>query len=176
MGKMIYLTLLLCLPGIALAGQDSLRVVYRHLNFHIPADPLLVGLLGSDSNIVIAKYSGEPGQKIIGFSVEQDLEFADCEPGIFFEEVLDVTAAGCEAQSVAAFRHVFVRNRETGVWRGEDYRFFYFLGPKKSTVFMLGEQSGGEIYKIESNFQSKRELRRVLSDYLAPQADVTTSN
>ena len=34
-----------------------------------------------------------------------------------------------------ATNHVFVENRDVGVWSGEDHNFYYFVGDPKTTTF-----------------------------------------
>jgi len=62
MKKMLCLTFLAC-PAFSVSANDNkLRVVYQNFNFYIPESPDLVGHLGTNSNILIAKYSENPGE------------------------------------------------------------------------------------------------------------------
>jgi len=69
MNKFFILALISFFPFSLSASESDLRIIYGELDFYIPNNPVVVGYLGTDSEILIAKYSDEPGKDIVGFSL-----------------------------------------------------------------------------------------------------------
>lgn len=164
---MLILAISLPLLGCATAGQsEDLRVLYHDHDFYLPADPVLMAYLGSDNNILAVKYSEQQGKQYVSFSVEPEFEAGGCSFSAFFTQVLNGVDQGCDELAVRSFEAVFVRDRESGVWSGGDRQFFYFLSPKRSTVFLVSPAEGGTLYKVESDFLDKASLKGLFSQYL----------
>lgn len=166
MDKVFILLLTLFLTFSLSASESDLRIVYGGLDFFIPNNPVLIGYLGTDSEILIAKYSDEPGKDIIGFSLDKEVNTGGCRPEVFFRSVLNANEAECNTDAVESFRYVFMKSRDSGAWSGGDKEFFYFIGSDKSTVFMIEEKSDNKTYKIESNFLNKERIKGIFSSYL----------
>lgn len=166
MRKAFLSVLLACLALSASASDHNLRVVYQGFNFYIPNSPSVIGYLGTNSNILIAKYSQKPGEKVVGFSIDKEVDTGGCDPKAFFKAVLSGGESTCSMPSINAFRNVFIKDRDPGVWSGGDYDFFYFISTKQSTVFVVTDDASREILKIESNFLKEKEIREIFSGYL----------
>ena|SRR5690554_869814 len=166
MKKAFIFLVILSFPFSLTADDSRLRVVYGNLDFYVPNNPLLIGYLGTDSEILIAKYSVEPGKDIVGFSLDKEVNTGGCSPEVFFRSVLGENEAECDIRAIDSFRYVFMRNRDSGVWSGSDKDFFYFIGPDKSTVFMTKNDNDNETFKIESNFLSKEKIKNIFSSHL----------
>jgi hypothetical protein len=144
-----------------------LRLNYQGLDFYIPKNPVTIGFLGTESDLLLVKYSQEPGEKYIGFGIEsKDFNTGGCNPEEFLDTVLGESNDGCNKEDVESFRMVFVENRDAGVWASSDARFYYFLSDKKSTVFHVLDNQKRRSLMIESDFISKKEIRKALSDFL----------
>ncbi|TBW52567.1 hypothetical protein EZI54_16125 [Marinobacter halodurans] len=166
---MRYISILLVtlvIPAFAFANDNGLRVVYKHYDFYPPANPVAVGFLGSDNNTLIFKYSPDAGDNIVGFSTEDELNTGGCDPEAFFTNVLNKNNANCDELSLKTFRHVFAKDRETGIWSNGEYKFYYFLGKKHSTVFFIPNNIAAKIIKVDSNFLTKNEMKSLLRDYV----------
>lgn len=148
------------------ASGNYLRIVYGKLDFYIPNNPSVIGYLGTDSEILIAKYSDEPGKSIVGFSLDKEVNTGGCGPRVFFKSVLSKDASECDAEAVESFRYVFMKKRDSGTWSSDDKEIFYFIGPDKSTVFLVEEGADNKIYKIESNFLSKMGIKKIFASHL----------
>lgn len=150
----------------ALAHERPLHIVYQDFDFYVPENPTTIGYLGTENNILIAKYSDKPGEKVIGFSVENDMNTAGCKPDQFFASATNEVGVDCDKSSMEAFRHVFVDNREVGAWNGEEYNFYYFVADNMSTVFVTGDEPASIILKIDSNFLTRQQIKQVVTKYL----------
>lgn len=166
MNKFFVLALISFIPFSLLASENDFRIVYGELDFYIPNNPIVVGYLGTDSEILIAKYSDEPGKDIIGFSLDQEVNTGGCSPEVFFRSVLNENEPECNISAVESFRYVFMKNRDSGIWSGGDKEFFYFIGSDKSTVFLTEKGTDSKTYKIESNFLSKERIKDIFSNHL----------
>lgn len=166
MNKIFVLAFMSILPLSLSASGSDLRIVYGELDFYIPNNPNVVGYLGTDSEILIAKYSDELGKDIVGFSLDKEVNTGGCSPVVFFESVLSKSESECDAKAIESFRYVFMRNRESGVWSSDNKEFFYFVGSDKSTVFLIEKGADNKTYKIESNFLSKEGVKDIFSSYL----------
>jgi len=166
--KTIVFFLVIIFSGVALAEDqnDYFKFVYHGFDFYIPEAPKSAGFLGSPNKTIIVKYGDAPGEKLVGFSVENEMETGECEPEFFFREVLGEVEAGCGELAVESFRRVFVDDRETGVWSGERYDFYYFFGNKRSTIFFASEVPDKAILKVDSNFLTKNQIKRAFKAYL----------
>ncbi|MDY6842090.1 MAG: hypothetical protein SV429_11455 [Pseudomonadota bacterium] len=166
MNKFFIAALISLLPFSLLASESDLRIVYGELDFYIPNNPVIVGYLGTDSEILIAKYSDEPGKDVVGFSLDKEVNTGGCSPEVFFRSVLSENESECDVKAVESFRYVFMKNRDSGIWSSGDKEFFYFIGPDKSTVFMINQDTDSRTYKIESNFLSKERIKDIFSSHL----------
>ncbi|MDF0752010.1 hypothetical protein NLU14_17400 [Marinobacter sp. 71-i] len=83
MNKFFIIALISLLSSSLSASGRDLRVVYGKLDFYIPNNPIVVGYLGTDSEILIAKYSDEPGKDIVGFSLDKEVNTGGCSPEVF---------------------------------------------------------------------------------------------
>lgn len=167
MKKLFSAFFLVALSWPVFASDSTMRVVYQDFDFYVPDNPETVGYLDSETHLMVLKYDSQPGKKYIGFSFEQDMDTGGCEAAKFFTAVLTGMEPGCNRASVEAFRHVFLDNRESGVWKGEKYGFYYFFGEKLSTVFViprLGEAN--EVLKMDTDFLSLPDMRRLVKAYL----------
>ena len=72
----------------------------------------------------------------------------------------------CDAEAVESFRYVFMQNRDSGNWSSGNKEIFFFIGSDKSTVFLLSEGSDNKTYKIESNFLSKKRIKKIFASHL----------
>lgn len=166
MNRFLLLAFMSLLPLSLSASGSDLRIVYGKNDFYIPSNPSVVGYLGTDSEILIAKYSDEPGKHIVGFSVDNEVNTGGCSPGVFFKSALSKNESECDARAIESFRYVFMKNRESGIWSSGDKDFFYFIGSDKSTVFLIEKGTDNKTYKIESNFLSKEGIKDIFSSYL----------
>ncbi|UQG57787.1 MULTISPECIES: hypothetical protein [unclassified Marinobacter] len=166
MNKFFILALMSILPLSLSASGSDLRIVYGKLEFYIPNNPNLVGYLGTDSEILIAKYSDEPGKDIVGFSLDKEVNTGGCSPGVFFKSVLSKNKSECDVKAIDSFRYVFMKDRESGIWSSTNKEFFYFIGSDKSTVFLIKKGTNNKTYKIESNFLNKEGIKDIFSSYL----------
>jgi hypothetical protein len=154
------------IPFSLLASGNDLRIVYGELDFYIPKDPRVIGYLGTDSEILIAKYSDEPGKSIIGFSLDKEINTGGCDPRVFFKSALSKSSSECDEKAIDAFRYVFMKNRDSGIWSSGNKDFFYFIGADKSTVFLVAEGTDKNTFKIESNFLGKEAIKRIFASHL----------
>ena len=152
--------------NLTLANSTNLQMVYEGLKFDAPSDAKVVGFLGTDSDILLLKYSKQPGKQIIGFSIDKELNYGDCEPKEFFESTLDSISTSCDQQALDAFKHVFVRDRNHGTFSGATGNFYYFIGKDHSTIFYVLDNANNRVLKIESNFLSKEKLKFLIHDHL----------
>lgn len=166
MNKLLSLLFILLLPLSLSASEKDFRIVYGGLDFYIPKNPNVVGYLGTDSEILIAKYSEEPGKDIVGFSLDKEVNTGGCKPEVFLKSFLSKNESECDPEALDSFRYVFMKDRESGVWSSGNKEIFYFIGSEKSTVFLIGKRSDNSMYKIESNFLSKEEIKDIFSSYL----------
>lgn len=154
------------LSSIASAESNDFKFVYHGLNFYIPDAPKSAGFLGTESDTIIFKYGDNPGEKLIGFSVENKMETGGCEPVPFFNEVLGKENTGCDELAVQSFRHVFVEDREAGVWSSKSRDFYYFISDKKSTIFFASGTPETKIIKVDSNFLTRKQIKQVFKEYV----------
>ncbi|PVY76439.1 hypothetical protein C8D92_105192 [Tamilnaduibacter salinus] len=154
------------LAFVATAQSEGLRIVYQNYDFYVPEKPVLMAYLGTDSDILIAKYSEKPGKKFIGFSRERDLNTGECPPAAFFEQALEKRNGACREGSLKAFRTVFMKDRDSGRWSGEGHQFYYFVSPEQSTVFIISDKKNEAVYKVESDYLDKDAIKAIFSEYL----------
>ena len=166
MNKIFILAFMSILPLSLSSSGSDLRIVYGELDFYIPKNPNLVGYLGTDSEILIAKYSDEPGKNIVGFSLDKEVNTGGCSPDVFFRSVLSNNEFECNEEAVESFQYVFMKNRDSGIWLSDNKEFFYFIGSDKSTVFFVEKGNDSKTFKIESNLLSKERIKKIFSSYL----------
>lgn len=166
MKKMTLFVCLLSFSFLAFADSRNFKFVYQGLDFYIPEAPKSAGFLGTSSGTIIFKYGDEPGENLIGFSVEKDMETGGCEPVSFFKEVVGLAKTGCDELAVESFRRVFVDDREVGTWSGDNHDFFYFIGNKKSTIFFASGDPETRILKVDTNFLTKNLIKQVFNEHL----------
>ena len=150
----------------AFAESGHFKMSYHGYNFYLPEAPKASGFLGSENDTVVLKYGEDPGEGLVGFSIESEMATGGCDPEEFFKEVLGKTEKGCDRLAVESFQHVFVENRDVGVWSGEDHNFYYFVGDPKTTVFFATRDSDNKILKVDTNFLTKKTLKRLFKEYL----------
>lgn len=166
MKKILIFMIMSIVPVSLSASGNNLRIVYGTHDFFIPNSPLVIGYLGTDSEILIAKYSDEPGKSIVGFSLDKELNTGGCGPMAFFNSVLSEGESECDAEAVQSFRYVFMKNRDSGIWSSGNKGIFYFIGSEKSTVFLVGKDDDNKAYKIETNFLHKKQIKKIFSSHL----------
>src|SRR5690606_28702747 len=157
----------LCLMAItfstfAFAESGYFKMSYHGYNFYLPEAPKASGVLASEYDTVVLWY----GEGLVGVSVESDVATGGCDPEESFKEVLAKTEKGCDRLAVESFQHVFVEDRDVGVWSGEDHNFYYFVGDPKTTVFFATRDSDNKILKVDTNFLTKKTLKRLFKEYL----------
>lgn len=165
--KRITLVLLaIMLSTFAFAESDYFKMSYHGYNFYLPETPKSAGFLGSENDTIVLKYGDDPGEGLVGLSVEGDMATGDCDPEDFFKEVLEKADKGCDRLAVESFQRVFVDNRDAGVWSGEGHNFYYFIGDPKTTVFFATSDSDNKILKVDTNFLTRKKLEKVFNEYL----------
>lgn len=157
---------LMTLAIAATAQGGGMRVLYHQYDFYVPENPVLTAYLGSDSENFAVKYSEEQGKKYIAFNREIGFKTGGCPLATFFNQVLNDKDQGCGAGAIKSFQAVFVNDRESGQWSGDEHHFFYFLSPRLSTVFVISDETGSELYKIESDYLDKAGIKAIFSEYL----------
>ena len=157
---------LMTLAIAATAQGGDMRVLYHQYDFYVPENPHLTAYLGSDNEILAIKYSQEQGKKYIAFNREIDFKTGGCPLATFFNQVLDDEDQGCGKGAIKSFQAVFVNNRESGQWSGGGHQFFYFLSPRRSTVFVISNETDGELYKVESDYLDKAGIKAIFAEYL----------
>jgi hypothetical protein len=158
--------LVLVVSVFAFAENDNFKFVYHGYNFYFPEAPKSAGFLGSENDTIVLKYGDDSGEGLVGFSVESEMATGGCDPEAFFKEVLKEAKEGCDGLAVQSFQHVFVDDREAGVWSGEDHDFYYFIGDNKTTVFFATSDSDNKILKVDTNFLTKKTMKQVFNEYL----------
>lgn len=153
-------------PALVFADSDYFKISYHGYNFYLPEPPESVGFLGSENDTIILKYSDNPGEGLIGFSVESEMMTGGCDPEAFFREVMGETEKSCDRLAVESFQYIFVNDRDVGVWLGKDHNFYYFVGDIKAAVFFVTGDSGDQILKVDTNFLTKKALKKVFKEYL----------
>lgn len=139
---------------------------YHGYNFYLPEAPKAFGFLGSENDTIVLKYGDDPGEGLVGFSVESEMATGGCEPEEFFKEVLGKAGNDCDRLAVESFQHIFVEDRDVGVWSGEGHNFYYFVGDPKTTVFFAARDSDNKILKVDTNFLTKKTLKKLFNEYL----------
>lgn len=148
------------------AESDYFKMSYHGYNFYLPETPKSSGFLGSENDTIVLKYGDVSGEGLVGFSVESEMGTGGCDPDAFFKEVLGKAEKGCDRLAVESFQHVFVDDRDAGVWSGEGHKFYYFIGDPKATVFFATNDSDNKIIKVDTNFLTKKTLEKVFNEYL----------
>jgi len=72
----------------AFAESGYFKMSYHGYNFYLPEAPKASGFLGSENDTIILKYGEDPGEGLVGFSVESEMATDGCDPEEFFKEVL----------------------------------------------------------------------------------------
>ncbi len=162
----LLLSLLGLLALAATAQGNAMRVVYKQFDFYIPEDPVLVAYLGTNSEILAVKYSEQQGKKYVSFGREHGLTKNGCPLATFFEEVLRKSIEDCHEGAVKSFQAVFANDADSGSWSGASHKFFYFISKNQSTVFVLPEEPGDTLYKVESDYLDKAGVKAIFSKYL----------
>ncbi|WP_148862753.1 hypothetical protein [Marinobacter fonticola] len=148
------------------AESKYIKVIYSGLTFRLPPDPLIVGSLGGESNILVFEYSKDPG-KYIGYTTDRDLRTGNCEPTEFFRKSLSNDASDSDCPNeIKTFNQVFSRDRETGAWTGTDQEFYYFISRDHRSSFIFFVTDDGTIRKMESDFLKKSDFKKALAQYL----------
>lgn len=84
----------------------------------------------------------------------------------FFNEVLGKENTGCDELAIQSFRHVFVEDREAGVWSGKSRDFYYFISDKKSTIFFASGTPEEKIIKVDSNFLTRKQIKQLFKEHV----------
>jgi hypothetical protein len=166
MKRTVLFLLAIVVSVFAFAEGDNFKFNYHGYNFYLPEAPKSAGFLGSENDTIVLKYGDDSGEGLVGFSVESEMATGGCDPEAFFKEVLGETKEGCDGLAVQSFQHVFVDDREAGVWSGEDHNFYYFIGDTKTTVFFATSDSDNKILKVDTNFLTKKTIKKVFNEYL----------
>lgn len=148
------------------AESDHFKMSYHGYNFYLPEAPKTFGFLGSENDTIVLKYGDDPGEGLVGFSVESEMATGGCDPEEFFKEVLGKAENDCDRLAVESFQHIFFEDRDVGVWSGEGHNFYYFVGDPKTTVFFATRDSNNKILKVDTNFLTKKTLKKLFNEYL----------
>ncbi|MEX2476222.1 hypothetical protein [Marinobacter sp.] len=162
--KKFALLLVLAITSVTACAQSdqTITAVFSGMKFKVPGAPLIIGALGQSNDILLIKYSNNPGERYISFSTENSLDTGDCKVGDFFKEILETDSKyECEKSAVDSFRKVFSEGANSGVWQGEGRDYFYFLSDKqRSFVFFVPDN--GHLVKLESDFLDARDFQKLL--------------
>lgn len=164
--KKFALLLTLAITSVTACAQSdqTITAVFSGMKFQVPSAPVIIGALGQSNDILLIKYSNDPGKRYISFSAEDSLDTGGCEVGAFFEAVLEKSSEGeCEKSAVESFQSVFVEGTGLGVWEGEDRNYYYFLSDSERSFVFFSSQAG-HLVKLESDFLEARDFRALLGD------------
>ncbi|MGQ7273984.1 hypothetical protein [Marinobacter sp. V034] len=159
----LFLTMLLLSTAGCADSEPTIQAVFSGVKFNIPNNPLIVGNLGQNNDLLIVKYSRELGKQYIGFSKERDIDTGGCTADVFFETTIEDDDADtkCSGTAIDAFRKVFVEGASYGQWKGKKREYYFFLKDEKPS-FIFYTLTDGSVIKLESDFMDKQGFREML--------------
>lgn len=169
MARFVSVFLFSIFSAVACASSDNDRVDLRYsgFQFDVPRGAEAIGSTGGKDNFLVLRYGQEKGKKYLAFTdmTNDDSVEYGCAPSKFYVAVFSADAdADCNGEQVSAFRKVFMNDGEGSVWKGGDTAVYYTVASGMKYLFLVNE--GGRVIKIDSDFLTERDLKKVVSGYL----------
>lgn len=161
--RMLFMIFFIFISGCA--TKHEFKFIYHHGHkFDLPRNFTHLVSFDTNDNLLIFKYSNDPGKKYISISEEKNIiktHTEDCTYSIFFAEVLNKSKSNftCEDEEVNSFRFVFMQNAEAGLWNNIEHNYYYFIREDKSNVFIVKDDI---ILNLSSDFLTKNEWKKLL--------------
>ncbi len=164
--SILIFTLFSC-PVFSQTIDSSVELVYSGMKFRVPGDHVVIGSMGGNDNFLVFRYTNEPGEKYIAFTIMTNNAKIDykCEMNVFFNDVFNENKnSKCNRDELKAFKKIFLVNKNVGKWNNENYDFFYTIGKDDSFLFVVNKN--GKVVKIDSDFMNKEGLKHIVHEYL----------
>lgn len=153
----------------AWASSENISVDLRYsgFQFNVPSGAEAIGSTGGNDNFLVIRYGPDKGKKYLAFTNmthDESLEYG-CAPAKFYAVVFSADEeAGCNEEQVSYFRRIFLSDDESSVWNGLDAVVYYTGASGIKYLFLV--KGGSRLIKIDSDFLSEKELKKVVSVYL----------
>ncbi len=169
MARFVSVFLFSIFSAVACASSDNDRVDLRYsgFQFDVPSGAEAIGSTGGKDNFLVLRYGQDKGKKYLAFTdmTNDDSVEYGCAPVKFYVAVFSADVdADCNGEQISAFKQVFLSDDESSVWKGSDANVFYTLSSGVGYLFLV--KDSGRVIKIDSDFLSKAELKKVVEGYL----------
>lgn len=169
MTRFVSIFLFSIFSAMACASSDNDRVDLRYsgFQFDVPRGAEAIGSTGGKDNFLVLRYGQDKGKKYLAFTDmtnDESVEYG-CAPAKFYVAVFSADAdAGCNGEQISAFRKVFLTDGESAVWKGDNAVVYYAVSSGMKYLFLV--KDGSRVIKIDSDFLSETDLKKVVSGYL----------
>ncbi|BCE01364.1 hypothetical protein [Marinicellulosiphila megalodicopiae] len=147
-------------------SESRVDVHYLGMNFSVPSNHMLIGLIQGGNDLLVLKYGDELSKQYIGFTNESKPSGIDyqCELQEFYHDVFtEAVNSNCNAEEMGAFKKVFLSNNEFGQWKNNDFISYYISGDKGVFLFVILKE---KVIRINSDYLALQELKEIVLQHL----------
>ena len=139
------------------------RVLFAGLSFSLPAQPKVIAMPNGRGDFLIFKYSNQPSQDYLAFSLEAAID-ESCSSEEFFQAVVNPDPNTlCNSHAVTAFTQQFADQYPAELWPSAKHSAYYFqTNDQRQFVFI--PLAADKLLKIDSDFFSKQQLRGLVGN------------
>lgn len=143
--------------------NQKLSVLLAGLSFNLPTQPKVIAMPNGCGDFLIFKYSNQPSQDYLAFSLEAAID-ESCSSEEFFQAVVNPDPNTlCNSHAVTAFTQQFADQYPAELWPSAKHNAYYFqTNDQRQFVFI--PLAADKLLKLDSDFFSKQQLRGVLGD------------
>jgi len=163
----IFLLLTFSLPTLSNVSEDDMTLLYSGITFKLPKNHVFVGFSEGKDNFLVFKYNNQPVKNYIAFSnmIWQPNKKYGCDLDVFLKDAfIKNNNTKCSKDELETFAKVFLKGNDQGVWRNNGFTLYYTISNKDAFLFVINPTKN--IIKVDSDFLSKSDLKRIASDLL----------
>lgn len=167
LGILLLLTLTLSLPTLSKLSEDDITLQYSGVTFKVPKNHVFVGFSEGKDDFLAFKYNNKPVENYIAFSkmIWEPNKKYDCEIDVFLKDVfIKNKNTKCNKDELETFEKVFLKGNDQGVWKNNGFTLYYTISIKDAFMFVINPNR--TVIKVDSDFLSKSDLKRIARDIL----------
>ncbi|HBF06736.1 MAG TPA: hypothetical protein DHW71_04260 [Gammaproteobacteria bacterium] len=143
--------------------ENRIVAQYEEFKFNVPPSPQAVASI-MDGQLIL-RYGKRQGERYIAISQfnQDEYNLLGCTPEAFFTALEGTREQhGCNQDFLESFKWTFIKEKDYGIWAGDDYKIFYSVENNSlNTSFLFALTQDGRVIKLESDFLNKEELEQL---------------